>query len=287
MPELPEVETIARGLADRLPGHEIRGVEVTHADVLAPPLTPPRLARRLKGRRIDDVRRHGKNVLLRLAPAADAEAGLAKDVLRMLINLGMTGRLVLDDSPAAAALRHIAVRFRLDDGALLYDDVRRFGRIELHDPESWAGRIETIGIDPMSDAFTAAALHALTSRSRTPIRTWLLDQRRIAGVGNIYASEALFRAGIHPARRASTLGGNEAVRLRDALRGVLEEAVEARGTTFSDYVDAAGETGGFAVRLQVYDREGEPCVRCATPIERTVITNRSAFLCPGCQPTQA
>ena len=275
MPELPEVETIARGLAERLPGRMLRGAKVKHADVLAPPLTKASLDRRLRGRRVEGVGRHGKNVLITLGGDA---------ALRMLINLGMTGRLVLDDSPAADRLRHVAVRFPLDDGSLLYDDVRRFGRIELHDQQSWAERMESIGVDPMSDAFTAEALHALTSRSRTPIRTWLLDQRRVAGVGNIYASEALFRAGIHPARRASTLGGNEAVRLRDALRGVLEEAIEARGTTFSDYVDAAGEAGGFAVRLQVYDREGEPCVRCGTPVERTVITNRSAFFCPECQP---
>lgn len=294
MPELPEVETIARGLAERLPGRLLQGATVKHADVLAPPLTAADLDRRLAGRRIERVGRHGKNVLFTLAFGAPRGAGRppqstpreaerTDEPLRMLVNLGMTGRLVLAGMPAASSLGHVAVRFRMEEGDLLYDDVRRFGRIELHEPASWAERIRTIGIDPMTDAFATEALHDLTSRSRTPIRTWLLDQRHVAGIGNIYASEALFRARVHPGVPARSLTQEDAGRLRHAIQEVLAEAIDARGTTFSDYRDATGEAGDFAMRLRVYDREGEPCLACGASIERAVITNRSAFFCPVCQ----
>lgn len=202
----------------------------------------------------------------------------------LMINLGMTGRLVVSQAPRAAELRHVAVRFQLDDGrALLYDDVRRFGRIELHTQASWPARDRTLGLEPLLAEFTPKALQNLLRASRTPIRTWLLDQRRVAGVGNIYANEALFRARIDPRRRAESLSRGEARRLRDALRNVLEEAIAARGTTVSDYRDGQGEAGAFEPRLEVYDRAGRPCPRCGTPIERIVMTNRSAFFCPKCQ----
>lgn len=273
MPELPEAETIARDLQRSVAGRRIEAVRVRHADVLGPPLTARRLGARLRGRRIEAVGRRGKNVVL-----------LLDDDTRLMVNLGMTGRLVPSRSPAAAELRHVAVRFRLDDGeALLYDDARRFGRIDLHDAEAWRRRDAELGLEPLSDAFTPAALHDLLQRSRTPVRNWLLDQRKVAGVGNIYANEALFRAGVAPGRSARSLTAAEAGRLRDALREVLGEAITARGTTFSDYRDGAGEPGGFAIALRVYGREGEPCVLCRTEVRREVLTNRSMFLCPACQ----
>lgn len=273
MPELPEAETIARDLRRHIVGSTITGVRVTHADVLAPGVSPESLDRALRGRRIEDVGRRAKNLVLTF-----------DDGTRLVVNLGMTGRLVVGSSPRAGELRHVAVRFDLHtDAPLLYDDIRRFGRIELHSAESWAERENTFGVEPLSDRFTAEHLRSLVRASRTPIRNFLLDQKRIAGIGNIYANEALFRAGVHPARPANTLSADEAARLRDAIRDVLSEAIEARGTTFSDYRDARGETGGFQFRLRVYGREDEPCPVCGTAIQRIVPSNRSAFFCPHCQ----
>ncbi|HEX7117166.1 MAG TPA: bifunctional DNA-formamidopyrimidine glycosylase/DNA-(apurinic or apyrimidinic site) lyase [Longimicrobiales bacterium] len=273
MPELPEAETIARDLRRHVVGRTVTAVQVTHADVLGPGLTPASLAEALVGRRIAEVGRRAKNLVLRFV-----------DGPVLVVNLGMTGRLVVSEAPRAMELRHVAVRFALDHGgALLYDDIRRFGRLDLYSPEAWDRRQAEIGVEPLSDAFTAERLHDLTSRSRTPIRNWLLDQRRVAGIGNIYANEALFRAGIHPARPANSLTAAEAARLRDAIRAVLAEAIEVRGTTLRDYRDARGEAGGYEPRLRVYGRAGEPCPNCGTPIERLVLGNRSAFYCPRCQ----
>lgn len=273
MPELPEAETIARDLQRTVPGRSITSAAVAHADVLGPPLTPDALHERVRGRRIEAVGRRGKNLVLTFADGA-----------RLMVNLGMTGRLVTSRSPRAAELRHVAVRFALDDGSeLLYDDARRFGRLDLFEPEAWPARDAELGIEPFSDDFTPEALRRLLRASRTPVRNFLLDQTKVAGVGNIYASEALFRAGVRPSRRAATLTRAEAGRLRDALRDVLAEAVERRGTTFSDYRDGSGEEGGFSFFLRVYGREGEACVVCGTPIKRTVLTNRSAFWCRSCQ----
>lgn len=273
MPELPEVETIARDLRAHIVGRTVTAVHVTHADLLAPGLSPARLASALEGRRIEGVGRRGKNLVLDFAGGSI-----------LVVHLGMTGRLVLGDAARADELRHVRVRFDLDRGGpLLYDDVRRFGRFELHTPASWRERQASLGVEPLSKAFTAERLHAWTQRSRTPIRNWLLDQRHVVGIGNIYANEALFRARIRPDRPANSLGADEAARLRDAIRDVLEAAIRVRGTTFRDYRDATGEAGGFEPLLQVYGREGEPCRVCGTPIERIVLSNRSAFFCPRCQ----
>ncbi|HSJ06266.1 MAG TPA: bifunctional DNA-formamidopyrimidine glycosylase/DNA-(apurinic or apyrimidinic site) lyase [Longimicrobiales bacterium] len=273
MPELPEAETIVRDLRARLPGAVIAGVSVPRPDILHTGLTPARLRRRLTGRSITGVTRRGKNVVL------EFDAGL-----RLIINLGMTGRVVTSDAPRSADLRHVAVRFRLEDGRdILYDDARRFGDVDLRDEAGWLERDSRLGVEPLSDAFTAECLHALTRASITPIRNWLLDQRRVAGVGNIYAVEALFRAGIRPTRRARTLLRRETAALRDALQAVLQESIDARGTTISDYRDGTGEPGGFNLRLLAYDREGLPCVRCSTPIRRIVLSGRSAFYCRRCQ----
>lgn len=273
MPELPEAETIVRDLRGRLPGSTVERVTVTHADILHTGLTARAVGRRLRGRCITGVSRRGKNVVL------EFDAGL-----RLVINLGMTGRVVTSDSPRAAELRHIAARLDLQDGrSVLYDDARRFGDLDLRDAAGWAVRDAELGIEPLSDDLTADRLHAMTRTSITPIRNWLLDQRRIAGVGNIYALEALFRAGIRPTRRARTLRRRETAALRDTLRAVLRESIDARGTTISDYRDANGEPGAFNTRLRVYDREGDPCLTCTATIKRVVLSNRSAFYCPACQ----
>lgn len=271
MPELPEAETIARDLDPRLRGARIIGVRVHHGDVLGRPADE--LGDALLGRTVAGVGRRGKNVVIEF-----------EDEGRLMVNLGMTGRLVLSDAPRAGECRHVAVRLDLEDGrTLLYDDVRRFGRLDLYEPETWPARDAELGLEPLGDEFTADALRAMTRRTRTPIRNFLLDQRRVAGVGNIYALEALFRAGIRPTRRAHRVTRAEATRLRDALRDVLADAIVHRGTTVSDYRDGSGEAGGFEPLLRVYGREGRPCLACGTPIKRTVLTNRSAFYCPACQ----
>jgi formamidopyrimidine-DNA glycosylase len=271
MPELPEAETIVRDLDPRLRGARILAVAVHHPDVLARPASE--LGDALLGRTIAGVGRRGKNVVVAF-----------EDEGRLMVNLGMTGRLVLSDSPRAAELRHVAVRLDLDDGrALLYDDTRRFGRLELYEPEVWPARDAELGLEPLEDAFTGDALWALTRRTRTPVRNFLLDQSKVAGVGNIYALEALFRAGIRPSRRSHRITRFEAAALRDALRQVLANAIQHRGTTFSDYRDGSGEAGGFEPLLRVYGREGLPCTACGTTIRRKVLTNRSAFYCPACQ----
>ncbi|HUG42131.1 MAG TPA: bifunctional DNA-formamidopyrimidine glycosylase/DNA-(apurinic or apyrimidinic site) lyase [Longimicrobiales bacterium] len=271
MPELPEAETIARGLAPRLSGATITDVVVHHDDVLA--AAPAAFADSVRGRTLAGAGRRGKNVVLPF-----------EDGARLVVNLGMTGRLVLSDAPRAAELRHVAVRLGLNDGrTLLYDDIRRFGLLELFEPAAWRARDAALGLEPLDDAFTAEALHAMTRRTRVPIRNFLLDQYSVAGVGNIYAVEALFRAGIRPTRRGRTLTRFETARLRDALREVLRLAIENRGTTFSDYRDASGEAGGFEPLLRVYGREGTPCTACGTAIKRRVLANRSAFYCPRCQ----
>lgn len=229
----------------------------------------------LVGRRVERVGRRGKNVLFRL------DGGRA-----LLVNLGMTGRLLLP-GPGAREVdaRHCAVRIHFHDGTpLTYDDVRRFGALEILGARAWRQRNQVLGPEPLSAGFTASVLGRGLSRSRAPIRSWLLDQRRVAGVGNIYANEALWEARIHPLRPASSLDVPEVGRLHRALRRILRAAIEARGTTLRDYRDATGGEGSFSLLLRVYGRDGHPCPRCGTVVERGVLSNRSIFLCRRCQP---
>lgn len=274
MPELPEVETIVRGLRPRIVGRVVEEVEVVHDDVLASPAADFRAC--LGGRTVQDVGRRGKNVVARLS---------GDTVLR--VNLGMTGRLlpVEEHAELSEEATHPAVRllFR-NGGALVYDDTRRFGLLECLSSEAWERKAAELGPEPLSPTFTARRLHEGLARSRSPARSWLLDQRRVAGVGNIYANEALHGARVHPRRPAESLSRDDAARLHRALRSVLRRAIEARGTTLHDYRDSEGDRGAFARSLEVYGREGEPCLRCETPVERLVFGSRSAFLCPACQP---
>lgn len=273
MPELPEAETIVRDLQKKVTGRVITGTKVTHSDILGTALTPQKLSRALKGKRIERVERRAKKVVLRLS-----------NDLVLVISLGMTGRVVASKAERAKDLRHIAVRFDLDNAtALLYDDARRFGSIEVYTADRWLQRQASLGVEPLSEDFTPDRLIAMTRTSISPIRNWLLDQKRVSGIGNIYAAEALFHAGVRPTRRANTLTRAEAFRLRDTLREVLVASIEARGTSISDYRDVDGVEGGFSGRLYVYDRNGEPCLACGTRIKRVVFTNRSAFYCPQCQ----
>jgi len=276
VPELPEAETIVRGLRRTIVGERISRVEVVHADVLRQPRR--RLSTSLRDRTVRSIGRRGKNVVIEL----DGGRVLA-------VNLGMTGRLLpFPENPRPEARpTHPAVRFRFASGGLLvFDDQRRFGTVEVLEAEAWAERSARMGPEPLARGFTAERLHRGLQRSRAPVRSWLLDQRRIAGVGNIYAAEALYLAGVHPGRKAADVSPEEAERLHGALRSVLRNAINHGGTTIRDYRNAEGGEGAYGRRLHVYGREGQACARCGKTIRRVVFSNRSAFYCPSCQPAR-
>ncbi len=269
MPELPEVETVVRSLAPRLIARRITAVEVREHRLRA--ALPPQFADCLTGRRIEGLSRHGKYLLAAL-----------DDGQIWLVHLGMTGRLTLGPAGRAAA-PHDHVRIRLDDGGVVtYNDARRFGRMDVIAPAALGTETGT-GVDALSSALTPEILFGLTRRRRTSIKALLMDQRRVAGLGNIYVNEILFRAGIRPRRRAGRLGRADCRRLVAATRTVLAEAIRRGGSSISDYVDGLGRTGWFQLRHRVYDRAGAPCRRCATPIRHVVVVGRSSYYCPRCQ----
>ena len=269
MPELPEVETIVRGLRPYLPGKSIERVRVFRPDVLRQ--TPRDFSRRLRGRIFESVHRRGKNIVARLTG----------DTV-LVVNLGMTGRLVLAQDETLTT--HPAVRFSLSAGpVLVYDDVRRFGAVEVMDEAEWAERDRRLGPEPLSSTFTAGRLYADLARSVSPIRSWLLDQRRVAGVGNIYATEALFMAGIDPRRAAGRVSLERFERLAEAIKTVLAAAITQGGTTLRDFVSGTGEPGYFAQRLNVYGRAGEPCRHCGMALRHIVLGQRATLYCTLCQ----
>ena len=248
-------------------------MRVARPDLLAEPAAD--FARGLRGAEIRRVGRRGKNVVWFCSP----------DTI-MVVNLGMTGRLLFHplDDPTPPPV-HTGVTFDLAGGdAAIYSDARRFGRLRRFTGRAWRRWSRTLGIEPLSRSFSARRLAAEMARSRSPIRSWLLDQRRVAGIGNIYANEALFLAGIHPAVPARAIPEGSVAPLHRSIRRVLRAAIAACGTTLRDYRDPAGLEGSFGPRLVVYGREGEPCVKCGGVVLRTVIGNRSAFYCPHCQP---
>lgn len=269
MPELPEVETIVRDLRRHVKGATIRRTEVLKEDLIAGDSAT--FARATAGRTIESVTRRAKNIVL----------DLGKD--RLVINLGMTGRVLVlgpnDEEP-----EYLGVRFELDDNRrIAYQDVRRFGRLEVLPEARWRERSESLGIEPLSSDLTPEKVFELTRKSRTAIKPWLMDQRRIVGIGNIYASEILYRARISPGRQAGRITRRQAAAIVEASREVLREAIEFRGTTLLDYRDANGGKGEFSKRLRVYGREGEPCVDCDGKVRRIVQGGRSTFYCPTCQ----
>lgn len=273
VPELPEVETVARSLR-RLVGRTVARVETSGLPLRAP-VDRRRLRRACEGARVEAVRRVGKYLLLELSRG---------DVL--LAHLGMSGRLLLarDGAPRAA---HTHAVFTLDGGGeLRFVDPRRFGVLVAYrrDALGKSRELAALGPDPLTGEFTVEALAGSLAASRgVAVKGFLLDQRRVAGLGNIYVSEALFVAGISPRRRADSIGAARAARLHAAIREVLEAAVARRGTSFRDYVDADGAGGENQAHLSVYGRAGEPCHRCKEPIRRLVQAARSTFYCPRCQ----
>lgn len=278
MPELPEVETIRRALAPELEGRRFRAVRVHKADIVLEPRPRRGLSARLEGARVRGVDRRGKYLLFRLAHPAGR-----REVLQ--VQLRMTGRFALGSGEdAAAGLTHLAAEFDLDDGrTLYYDDVRRLGGFRLLAEPDWAEAERALGPEPLSDAFTARVLSERLEGSRAPVKNALMDQRRIAGLGNIYASEALHAARIDPRRPAGSLAPGELRRLHGGVRRILRRATASAGTTLRDYRGLDGRAGEFRPRLRVYGRAGEACARCGGEVRRIVQAGRSTFFCPGCQ----
>ena len=270
VPELPEVETIARGLDRAVTGKTVARVRVSLPKVAIAPASE-RFERALAGETIAAVGRRGKYVVFNLASAR-----------RLAVHLRMTGRLIVRQAGYAEPVpyTHVAIAFT-DGSGLDFADVRQFGRMRLlaeNDPWDADG-----GIEPLSEGFTSEAFVSMLDGRRTPIKSFLLDQTRIAGVGNIYACEALWEAGIRPSRPSHKISKPARRRLHGAVRSVLQRAIEARGTSVDDYVDAEGLKGGFQNQLAVYGRLGEPCPRCASAIVRTVIGQRGTWWCRTCQ----
>ena len=274
MPELPEVETIVRGLAPRLRGRRVESVWWSGQPLHLRRKVDVRGLRAVTvGRAIAGVRRLGKFILVAVDGGA-ADSGV-------VIHLGMTGRLRVEAASAARA-PHTHVTFRLAGGdELRFADARRFGWVEPGRPFSASAALARVGPDPLT-GLDAAALAAALTGVRASIKAFLMDQRRVAGLGNIYVAEALHRAGIHPAARAGRVRAR-APELLAAIRAALEGGIARRGTTLRDYVDADGRSGDNAPALLVYGRAGEACGRCRTVIKRRVDGGRATFFCPGCQ----
>lgn len=283
MPELPEVETIARGLAQRVTGERVESVWLGQKPE---PLksSARQIASTLQGSRILNVRRVGKHIVFDLGSSGSQASRTRTENTRQvpagaqwIVHLGMTGRLQVC-KPQAELLKHTHAILTLKSGReLRFVDPRRFGRLSI----VRTGDFDAGGIEPLEadlDRFLV-----LFHGRKTPIKSALLNQKLLRGVGNIYADESLFRAGIRPRRRASTLSRVQMARLLVGVKEVLKEAIALGGSSISDYVDAEGEEGFFQLRHRVYGREGEPCLVCKTPIKRIVIAGRSSHYCPKCQ----
>jgi formamidopyrimidine-DNA glycosylase len=273
MPELPEVETIARGLRAVLPGRRIVDVRLGKTDFIDDPAA---IEQQLPGARIAAVRRYGKFLLLDM----QSSNGGARD-FSLLIHLGMTGRIVTCD-PKAPVLPHTHVFCALDDGReLRYTDVRRFGRIGILPDGPQEAALGSLGLDPL-EATEEQFIAQLKDR-RARVKALLLDQHVLRGIGNIYADESLWRARIHPTRLGANLKPGELRSLYRAVQSVLNEAIRLRGSSIADYVDSDGKLGGFQRRHRAYQREGKKCFRCGAIIRRAIVAGRSSHFCPKCQ----
>jgi formamidopyrimidine-DNA glycosylase len=274
MPELPETETIARDLDAGVAGALVVDVTTARPDVLRG-VTAAELTARLVGARIVRAWRRAKLVVLDLSTEE-----------RLVVQPRFTGALLIDDGALPEAERqYVTLSLALHDGrALHYRDIRRLGTVSLMSPERFASYSGALGIEPLDPTFTAAHLSALVRASTQAVKKLLMDQRRVVGVGNIYANEALWRAGIDPSRTGRSLSADDAARLRDGVVSVLEESIALRGTSFRDYRDARGGRGGFVDRLDVYGRGGLPCTRCGSRlIDTHAVDGRTTVFCAQCQ----
>jgi len=272
MPELPEIEVLRRSLEPLVVGTSIDSIRVWNGDLREP--VDRRQLGRCRGRKILGARRRAKYLLL------DLERGRT-----LVVHLGMSGRLTLVPATAEReAHEHIGL-YLSSAQRLRFRDTRRFGLVfalptaELVDDRHFSH----LGLEPLDEGLTGVVLQRLAKGRRAPIKSFLMDGRLVVGVGNIYAAEALFRAGIHPARSAARISSSRWELLARSIRQTLADAIDQGGTTLNDFADALGESGYFKVSLSVYDRAGEPCRRCGRTIRRIVQSGRSTFYCPGCQ----
>jgi formamidopyrimidine-DNA glycosylase len=261
VPELPEVETVVRTLAPKLTGRRMIDAQFFSHHVVRQNFAT--LRKRVRNQTVRSVRRHGKFIVLEL------DQGI------LSIHLGMTGKLLMDAQPG----RHARAIFELDEGLLVYDDIRHFGRIEWS--PGLLDRAAQLGPDAL-DIPLHDFLNVLKKR-HARLKSLLMNQRFLRGMGNIYTDEALFQARIHPRAIASSLSKERATRLHSAMVDILTAAIRLKGSSISDYVDAAGERGSFQLQHQVYGRAGEPCAICGTPIRRIVMSQRGTHYCPKCQ----
>ncbi|MCW0455363.1 bifunctional DNA-formamidopyrimidine glycosylase/DNA-(apurinic or apyrimidinic site) lyase [Xanthomonas sacchari] len=269
MPELPEVETARRGLEPHLSGRRIHGVILRRPDLRWP--IPPEVAERLPGQRIDGIRRRAKYLLL------DTAVGSA------LLHLGMSGslRVLPGDTPPRA---HDHVDISLEDGRVLrFNDPRRFGCLLWQAPGETHPLLAELGPEPLSDAFDGDHLFRLSRGRTAPVKTFLMDQRIVVGVGNIYAAESLFQAGISPLREAGDVSRARYARLAEAAKAILGYAIQRGGTTLRDFISPDGAPGYFEQELSVYGREGEACKRCGRTLRHASIGQRASVWCGHCQ----
>jgi formamidopyrimidine-DNA glycosylase len=284
VPELPEVETIRRQLEPELRGRRIERLEVLDSR-WSRPVDPRRLEEEASGRAIVALRRRGKYLLLEL-----------EGEVTLVMHLRMTGNLLLvDEDDLVAAVdetvfrpdhdRYLRARFYLDDGReLWFSDARRFGEAFLLPTERLEERFSgRLGIEPLSKEFTADAIERIAAGRRAPLKSFLLDQAGIAGLGNIYANEALWRAELHPLSPAGSMRREHADALREGVIETLIAGIDGGGASIDDYLDARGARGSMQDEFVVHGREGEPCLRCGTAIRRIVVAGRSTYFCPGCQ----
>ena len=287
MPELPEVETVCRQLDPELAGSEIEALEVLDARWCRP-VPPAELEHAIEGATIEGLGRRGKYLLLGLDGART-----------LVMHLRMTGNLVLVEdegkldpsegrrlyeSERSASERHLRARFRLGDGReLWFTDPRRFGEAFLIDDAGLDERFARLGVEPLSGGFTPDALGEMAAGRTAPLKSFLLDQSGVAGVGNIYADEALFRARLHPLSPAGSMKPEHLEALRDAVVTALEAGIDGGGASIDDYRDGRGEKGTMQDEFLVHTREGRPCPRCESPIVRIVVSGRSTYYCPSCQ----
>jgi len=269
MPELPEVETTRRGLAPHVVGRRVAAVEVREPRLRWP--VAKSLAGKLAGQRIDALERRGKYLLFGTAAGT------------LLVHLGMSGSLrYLSDPPAHGPHDHVDLLLA-GGGCLRFNDPRRFGSWLFTARPDAHPLLKPLGPEPLSDAFTAEYLAAACRGRRVAIKPHLMNGRIVVGVGNIYANEALYRAGIHPLRAAGRIARARFAPLVDSIRAVLSDALDEGGTTLRNYVDGDGNPGYFRQSLNVYERAGEPCRRCGTPIRERVVGQRATYFCPRCQ----
>jgi formamidopyrimidine-DNA glycosylase len=274
VPELPEVETIVRELAPRLEGHRIARARLAKTDVLRR-VSKPRLLRTLRGNAVEEVSRRAKHAVFRLASGH-----------RLVVQPRMTGSLVVYDRALTKdEAKYAVLTCTLEDGRLfVYRDVRRLGNVWLLDEKGWAAYSGRLGPEPLEETFTPFVFAERLKGTRAAVKKAIMDQRRVAGVGNIYANEALFEAGIDPSKPTNKLSLDEFARLHAAVTDVLERAVRSSGTTVRDYRTGTGEPGRFQFELKVYGRGGEPCVTCGKKLVTThTIDLRATTFCPTCQ----